>query len=433
MGECLMAKAEHGLALAPNQSATKLAWLLEHLRPRTRSRPVLRHGRHVAGVDALERPAARHRPHQRRRDRAAASRRERTGTTGARDARHSRVDAAPTRRFDRRHRRGVRPARLPADRRHRRRPAGVAHRPGMRAPRAGPRSRSAPAACSTCAPVRRRRRPRTGTRERHLPDHRLDRGGRADVGAARRSCCRPAPTSSGSSRTSACSPSPAESHDGRGVGARRPTASCTCRRCSASARRSGTTAHGARCSGITRGNDPAHIVRAVLEGVAHRGADLVEAAEADTGLDHPDAADRRRHERQPDLRPGAGRRERQAGRGVAGHTRPPRSAPRSWPGWRSARGTASMSMGSDPATEARWWTRRVTRTGRGGPCRRAISRVDTRTLGSRLLELLRSVPAGKAGDPQHVSRCPDRCQERTTPTWTSPPTASPAPPDDAAS
>ena len=28
----------------------------------------------------------------------------------------------------------------------------------------------------------------------------------------------------------------------------------------------------------------AHVVRAVLEGVAHRGADLVEAAEADTGL-----------------------------------------------------------------------------------------------------------------------------------------------------
>jgi glycerol kinase len=33
--------------------------------------------------------------------------------------------------------------------------------------------------------------------------------------------------------------------------------------------------------GITRGTTAAHIVRAVLEGVAHRGADLVEAAEAD--------------------------------------------------------------------------------------------------------------------------------------------------------
>lgn len=34
--------------------------------------------------------------------------------------------------------------------------------------------------------------------------------------------------------------------------------------------------------GITRGTTAAHVVRAVLEGVAHRGADLVVAAEADT-------------------------------------------------------------------------------------------------------------------------------------------------------
>jgi glycerol kinase len=36
--------------------------------------------------------------------------------------------------------------------------------------------------------------------------------------------------------------------------------------------------------GVTRGTERAHVVRAVLEGVAQRGADLVEAAEADTGL-----------------------------------------------------------------------------------------------------------------------------------------------------
>jgi glycerol kinase len=35
--------------------------------------------------------------------------------------------------------------------------------------------------------------------------------------------------------------------------------------------------------GITRGTTSAHVVRAVLEGVAHRGADLVEAAEAESG------------------------------------------------------------------------------------------------------------------------------------------------------
>lgn len=39
--------------------------------------------------------------------------------------------------------------------------------------------------------------------------------------------------------------------------------------------------------GITRGTARPHVVRAVLEGVAHRGADLVAAAIADTGIDIP--------------------------------------------------------------------------------------------------------------------------------------------------
>ena len=37
--------------------------------------------------------------------------------------------------------------------------------------------------------------------------------------------------------------------------------------------------------GITRGTTRAHVVRAVLEGVAHRGVDLVDAAETDTGIE----------------------------------------------------------------------------------------------------------------------------------------------------
>ena len=40
--------------------------------------------------------------------------------------------------------------------------------------------------------------------------------------------------------------------------------------------------------GITRGTTRAHMVRAVLEGVAHRGTDLVDAAEADSGLSIPE-------------------------------------------------------------------------------------------------------------------------------------------------
>ncbi len=39
--------------------------------------------------------------------------------------------------------------------------------------------------------------------------------------------------------------------------------------------------------GLTRGTTRAHIVRAVLEGVAHSGADLLEATERDTGLQVP--------------------------------------------------------------------------------------------------------------------------------------------------
>ena len=39
--------------------------------------------------------------------------------------------------------------------------------------------------------------------------------------------------------------------------------------------------------GLTRGSGRPQIVRAVLEGVAHRGADLVEAAEADSGTSIP--------------------------------------------------------------------------------------------------------------------------------------------------
>lgn len=44
--------------------------------------------------------------------------------------------------------------------------------------------------------------------------------------------------------------------------------------------------HGARglLIGLTRGTTSAHVVRAVLEGVAHRGADLVEAIEADADI-----------------------------------------------------------------------------------------------------------------------------------------------------
>ncbi len=39
--------------------------------------------------------------------------------------------------------------------------------------------------------------------------------------------------------------------------------------------------------GLTRGTGRAEVVRAVLEGIAHRGADLVDATESDSGIDIP--------------------------------------------------------------------------------------------------------------------------------------------------
>ena len=91
--------------------------------------------------------------------------------------------------------------------------------------------------------------------------------------------------------------------------------------------------------GLTRGTGRAEMVRAVLEGVAHRGADLVEAAEADSGPAHRRPAGRRRHERQPrSFVQALADACRPPGRDLAGGSRPPRWAPPSWPAWPSASG-----------------------------------------------------------------------------------------------
>ena len=80
---------------------------------------------------------------------------------------------------------------------------------------------------------------------------------------------------------------PAESHDGRRPVRPTPATWCSCRPCSAWAPRSGTTEPAAPSSGSPEARRGPEIVRAVLEGVAQRGADLVEAAEADTGVAIP--------------------------------------------------------------------------------------------------------------------------------------------------
>ena len=69
--------------------------------------------------------------------------------------------------------------------------------------------------------------------------------------------------------------------------------------------------------GITRGTERSHVVRAVLEGIAHRGADLIDAADDRHGRRHHRGADRRRYERESDVRASVRRCRRPADRGVA--------------------------------------------------------------------------------------------------------------------
>ena len=93
--------------------------------------------------------------------------------------------------------------------------------------------------------------------------------------------------------------------------------------------------------GLTRGSGRAEVVRAVLEGIAHRGADLLEAAETDSGLsigslrvDGGMSANRH-------FRPGARERHRPSRSRSRRSPRPRPSAPLTWPGWPWARGRVS--------------------------------------------------------------------------------------------
>ena len=285
----------------PNASATKLAFLLDMADPdRARDlcfgtvdtwvawtlsggdRPRHRRARNAGG----------HRPGARRRRRAGHAH-------DPRRAAHPAVGAADDRRLERASS-GTASALpgAPPIAGHRRRPAGVARRPGLHPARAGqdhlrhrrharpvrrarPGPRSRPRGDGGCFPIVAWRRDGV--------DHVGHRGGDA-VG-------RHAP-SSGCATTSASSPSAAESEAVAASRATTPATCGSCPRCSAWARP--TWDFGARGTllGLTRGTGRAEVVRAVLEGVAHRGADLVEAAEADGGVPHRVAAGRRRHDRQ---------------------------------------------------------------------------------------------------------------------------------------
>ena len=280
-----------GLRLAPNLSATKVGVAARPGRPRPQPRPVLRHGRHVDRLAPLGGRAARHRPHQRRGHRPAST------VDGTRLGRPSVLDALripaamlptivdstgdrrPGHRLD-----GAPPiAGIVGDQqasllgqgcvapgagqdhlRHRRHARRRARRraPGVRDPRrrAAP-SRSSPGAATATITwgleaimlVGRHQRRVAARRPRH---HRRPR---------------PSPTTW-----------PPQCDDDR----RRRLRARPARPGHA---RSGTTAPAAPCSASPGARAGPQIVRAVLEGVAQRGADLVDAAEADGGV-----ADRRR-------------------------------------------------------------------------------------------------------------------------------------------
>ena len=329
--------------LAPNQSATKVAWLLDTLRPRPRPGPLLRHGRHVGRLDAVATARCTSPTARTPASPACSTATARRGTTRCSTrSRIPTVDAA--RRSSTRPASSARPPRLPgapADRRHRRRPAGArssaraASRPGLakitfgtggmldlctgartaghRRPRpARHASRSSPGAAAATITwgveaimlsagtnvewLRRRpRHPRRRAAESH------------DVAAA----C----DDTGGVRVRA--------------GAARPRA-----------RRSGTTAPAARCS-ASPGAPAGPRSCGPCSRASPSGAPTWSRRPRPTaGVADPGAAGRRRHERQPDVRAGARRRHAAPGRGLPGHRGHHARRRPSSPGWPSARGRA---------------------------------------------------------------------------------------------
>ena len=211
--DCITAKAEHGLQLAPNQSATKVAWLLNTYDPgRDRDLCFGTVDTWVAWV-LSNGTRARHRPLQRRGHRAAAAGRDRLVDRGVRRARRARWRCC--RRSSTR--RGVfgeatRAAGRAAARRAGRRPAGQPRRPELRAARPGQdhlrHRRHARHVHRT-----RRARHRQPHAPRALPDRRLEPRRRAHLGRRGDHAVGRHQRRVAGAATSASSPRPAESHD----------------------------------------------------------------------------------------------------------------------------------------------------------------------------------------------------------------------------
>ena len=278
VGECLVLQAD-GLRLAPNQSATKLAWLLDTYDP-DRSRDLcFGTPDTLGGLAALGRRAARHRPVQRRGDRAGRPRGHPLGRGGARQAAHPGLDAADHRRLDRRARPGDGPC--PASRSS---PASLGDQQasllgqGVRGTRPGQDH------------LRHRRHARRGGRPADPRFETRGGGGTFPIVAWRRegtttwgleAIMLSAGTNVEWLRDDLGLIETAEqSHD---VAAECETTDGVVYVPALLGLGTPRWDYGARGTllGLTRGAGRPQVVRAVLEGVAQRGADLVEAAEAD--------------------------------------------------------------------------------------------------------------------------------------------------------
>ena len=134
--------------------------------------------------------------------------------------------------------------------------------------------------CTDQPHARRRQSPRG----RHLSPAALVDRRPPHLGRRGRSCCRRARTSSGCCDDLGLIADPAESHD---VASRCDDTDGVVYVPALMGLGTPRWDYGARGTllGLTRGTGREHVVRAVLEGVAHRGADLLEAASADTGID----------------------------------------------------------------------------------------------------------------------------------------------------
>ena len=285
IGACLAYKGE-GFRFAPNQAATKLQWLLDTFdADRTRDLCfgtvdtwitwVLSEGTAhvtdatnaaVTGIQVVDQP-------------------EQWNARVLDALAHSCADAAADRRLGWRRRRRARACR--ARRRSRACSATSRRRSSARGActRATPRSPSAPAACSTSRSATRRPRSPSGGPQGTFPIVAWRRAGRVTWGIE--------------AVMLAAGTNVQWLRDGLGLIASSDESHEIAASCPDSGGvvfvpaplGLGTPAwdYGARGAlfGLTRGSGRAEIVRAVLEGIAHRGADLVEAAEADAGITIP--------------------------------------------------------------------------------------------------------------------------------------------------